>query len=124
MRENLTAEQPDTQLRFVERDPDVCRNRHGGNRESKAAHSDVLPSKADTRQQIMDYARHKKGVGVTADEVAAAFGCTHGHVSPRISELCRSGQLVRSTARRKTRAGSTARVLLVSSVNTENQKVR
>lgn len=114
MAERSHAELPDRQLRFTASDPDICRNYHGGNRESAAAHTAVLPSKATTRDEIMVYAIRKKGVGITADEVAAAWGCSHNHVAPRISELLRAGRLLRTTFTRKTRAGSAARVLLVS----------
>jgi len=72
MAERSHAEQPSPQLHFILPDPDITKNNHGGNRESAAAHRRVAPNKATTRERIMDYAASKKGVGITADEVASA----------------------------------------------------
>ncbi len=91
--------------------PDVCRGRHGGNELSEAANP-TQEAKELVRLQILDFIRAQRGNGATADEVAAAWDCSHNHVAPRISELQDDGRLVpRHT--RKTRAGRSARVYML-----------
>jgi hypothetical protein len=91
--------------------PDVCRGRHGGNDMSEAANPSQ-EAKEQVRLQIIDFIRKQRGNGATADEVAAAWDCSHNHVAPRISELQDDGRLV-PRHRRKTRSGRYARVYVV-----------
>ena len=95
---------------------DITRNRHKGNAESEEANTKIHPTKEATRLAIYGYAATQKEDGVLADEVAEAFHCTHNHVAPRISELKREGRLVPIGKRRRTRAGSWARVLVTDRV--------
>jgi AraC-like DNA-binding protein len=91
---------------------DITANRHGGNAESRAANAGIHGSKKLVRDQVMAYAMRQSWHGITADQVAEAFGCSPNHVAPRISELGAMGRLLPTDQRRKTRAGCTARVLI------------
>jgi hypothetical protein len=92
-------------------EPDVCRGNHGGNPESEAANPSA-EAKEKVRLQILDFIRERGDNGATADEVAAAWDCSHNHVAPRISELQDDGRLV-PRHRRKTRSGRNARVYVL-----------
>lgn len=103
-------------VRFIRRfsDPDICRSKHGGNPESEEANESLHGTKEIVRAQVFTYAVQRGFHGITADEVAADWHCSHNHVAPRLSELKKYGLLVPSKDRRKTRAGRWARVLLVN----------
>ena len=68
--------------------------------------------KEKVRLRILDFVRERGDNGATADEVAAAWDCSHNHVAPRISELQDDGRLV-PRHRRKTRSGRNARVYVL-----------
>lgn len=93
-------------------DKDITESHHGGNPESVAAHKKVAPSKSETRRLIHLWALSRGEHGITADEAAEHFDCSHNHVAPRITELLADKLLVRTDERRKTRSGSSARVLV------------
>ena len=76
------------------------------------AHARVEPTKAETCARIILFAIGRGTSGLTADELAEAWNCSHNHVAPRISELKASGLLVETDDTRLTRAGSRARVLV------------
>ncbi len=60
----------------------------------QAAHAKLTPSKQEVYARILGFARWRGQRGFTADELAAAWGCSHNHVAPRIPELKKLGQLV------------------------------
>ncbi len=80
--------------------------------ESAAAHAAVTPTKEATRLRLLDLAIRRGDLGITADEVAALWRCSHNTVAPRMTELLRDGRLVRTDRRRPTRSGCSARVLV------------
>lgn len=86
------------------------------NTESANAYASISENKEQVRQQVYKFIRTRPK-GVTADEVAEIFECSHNHVSPRISELKRDGWLRESAERRSTRSGRKAAVLYAISLN-------
>ena len=82
----------------------------------EAAHAQVQPTAQQTRARIMAYARQCGSRGLTADEVAVDFDCSHNHNSPRIGELVRAGELIITGRRRQTRSGCLARVFVAKQV--------
>lgn len=52
--------------------------------------------------------------GATADEVVAHLRGMHNTYAPRVTELAIEGLIVRTAARRRTRAGATAAVYVVA----------
>lgn len=91
---------------------DVTASHHGGNPESAEANKRIASSKSDTRNAIHAWALTRREHGITADECAEHFRCSHNHVAPRITELRALKLLVPSERKRKTRTGSPARVLV------------
>lgn len=89
---------------------------HGGNAESLAAHASIREHKAAVRRAVYAFAKARGAYGITADEVAAAWGRTHNHVAPRITELKVQARLVPTDKKRRTRAGRWARVLIAVDV--------
>lgn len=81
---------------------------------ARAAHATVAPTKAQTCEAIMAFAIQCGELGFIADELAAAWNCSHNHVAPRISELLRVGCLRPTGRTRRTRAGCLARVLVAA----------
>lgn len=79
---------------------------------SSAAHARIAPAKAAIRKRILDFAIERGRRGFTADELAAAWNCSHNHSSPRIAELVADGQLIPTGERRRTRSGCTAHVFV------------
>jgi hypothetical protein len=75
-----------------------------------AAHDRVQPTKSEVWARILSFAASQGTVGLTADELADLWQCSHNHVAPRISELYDSGDLVVTDERRPTRTGCLARV--------------
>jgi len=92
---------------------DITANRHGGNPESQEANVSIAKNKEAVRMEVFEWAKKQGSKGITADETAAHFNCTHNHVAPRIAELKAMKVLVRSGERRKTRTGRMAAVLVV-----------
>jgi hypothetical protein len=91
---------------------DITASHHGGNPESAEANRRIASSKSETRNAIYAWALTQKSFGITADECAQAFSCSHNHVAPRITELRALKLLVPTDRKRKTRTGSLARVLV------------
>ena len=85
-----------------------------GNSKSLAAHARVEPTAQHTGSQIIALATQRGYHGITADEVTAPWGCSPNHVAPRITELKKSGLLVRTNRTRPTQTGSPARVLVAT----------
>jgi hypothetical protein len=67
-----------------------------------------------TRIAVLNFIQSQNVLGATADEVAAAFGSSHNHVAPRITELKKRGLIVATPYRRKTRSGASASVMVAS----------
>ena len=78
-----------------------------------AAHSRIAPTREQTCKLILQFARVRGAYGLTADELSAAWGCSHNHVAPRISELKRAGLLAWARRTRPTRTGSPAQVYVL-----------
>ena len=65
------------------------------------------------RERIYAYAAKRGLRGITTDEVQVGIHLeVHQSMSPRVSELCRDGLLVRTGEVRKTRNGCNANVLV------------
>jgi hypothetical protein len=71
----------------------------------------------------MDFAIARGTHGLIPDELASAWRCSHNHVSPRCSELKKSGLLVETERTRLTRAGSPARVLIAKQFAKESERL-
>lgn len=93
------------------------------NRESLAAHARVEPTKTEVWARILAFAIQGGPRGFTCDELTAAWGCSPNHVAPRCTELLASGDLVRTTRRRDTRAGCPAAVLVAKQFATETDRL-
>ncbi len=94
---------------------DITASHHGGNPESAEANRRIAPSKSETRNAIYAWALTLGEYGLTADECAEHFDCSHNHVAPRITELRALKLLIPTERKRKTRTGSPARVLVARS---------
>lgn len=70
------------------------------------------PKRAADALRILQYISDHDGA--TCDECSKALGYTQHTCSPRVSELEKSGCLIDSGKRHKTRSGSRARVMLVA----------
>jgi hypothetical protein len=92
---------------------DVTESHHGGNPESAGANEIASESKEAIQKRILKFAETRGALGITADEVAAKFKCSHNHVAPRITELKIATKLIASGKKRPTRAGAKAAVLVV-----------
>jgi hypothetical protein len=86
-----------------------------------AAHAQVRPSKRDTYARILTYAEQCGPRGFTSDEAAVDFDCSHNHMSPRIGELVRSGELIITGRCRPTRSGCLARVFVARQFPTQRR---
>lgn len=94
-----------------ERDP--TENYHRGNRASRDAFSGTPSSvRAKQRTVIREWFFSRAEDGGTSDECEQALGIIHQACSARITELKRDGGLIPTGARRKTRSGRGATVLV------------
>lgn len=93
-------------------DQDICRNRHGGNPFSDAAHESAKATKQQTIRDIIDHLKRQGINGATCDEIEVALGLKHQTASARCSDL-KNAKIVKENGRRKTRSGSTAAVLVL-----------
>lgn len=75
-----------------EREPDICRNNHGGEYFSEEANESVAPAKAIQRAKITAYLRTV--ADSTCDEAEVALHLTHQAASARFSELKRDAVIV------------------------------
>jgi hypothetical protein len=92
---------------------DITSNRHGGNPESMEANRRIAATKEAVRMEVYTWAKSRGRQGITPDEAAEHFNCSHNHVAPRITELKAMKVLVPNGDRRRTRSGSWAAVLEV-----------
>jgi len=88
---------------------------------SRAAAASMKPHTPYLRDRIMrlfddrmpteyDVVVHGRQIGWTCDEIETELGASHQTVSPRVYELARSGAIVDSGERRKTKTGRKATV--------------
>lgn len=89
---------------------DVCRNRHGGDRESEAANRRV--NKTKDKALIHNLIKATQQEGITLDELSILLKRAPNQISGRISELKRDGFVIANGQRRETRTGSTAKVYI------------
>ena len=92
---------------------DVCENNHKGNPESVAAHKGTDKNRDQAR--VLASIAGAGPQGRTCDEVEALLSMSHQTASARCSDLKKQGLVQVSAARRKTRSGSSAAVLVVKS---------
>jgi hypothetical protein len=84
-----------------------------GDRQSHPPSPPSPPASAGIlRKRILAFALECGRHGFIADELEAAWGCSHNHTSPRIAELLADGELIPTGERRRTRSGSTAHVFV------------
>jgi len=82
----------------------------GATEARRAAHKrQTREKRAKLYEEILEFS-YGRG-GFTADELAESWNCSPNHVAPRISELLKSGRLIETGERRRTRSGSFAAVL-------------
>jgi hypothetical protein len=92
----------------MNKEPDICENNHGGNPQSRAAHSKT--SAAKDRLRVLEAIRRAED-GHTCDELEIELEMSHQTCSARCSELKRDQKIFASKTRRPTRTGCTAAVL-------------
>jgi hypothetical protein len=102
-REQRVQKMTQTEINF-----DICRNYHGGNKESVKANPETSRKLRDQRR-ILDYIHKQQLCGATCDEVEVALGLSHQTASARISELKKNKALMKQGTR-PTRTGSGAGV--------------
>ena len=88
------------QMDFVT-NPDVCRNRHGGNAESEQANNVAHLTKAQQRERVLRAIRESAS-GMSCKELAALWGVGMNTISGRFTEL-KARELIRKIG---TRSGS------------------
>lgn len=89
---------------------DICRNNHGGNKNSETANKAISGMKISIANKILNYIRKQGGKGATCEEIEQQLGMSHQTVSARCSEL-KAKKLVVVTGRRETASGCLADVL-------------
>jgi hypothetical protein len=98
--------------------PDVCRRRHRGNPESRAANERVHDSKAKLQERIYQHIANLPH-GATCEEVTRALRLRYTTCSARMAELKALNRLFPSGERRPTSTGAKAAVLI-----TDEQKLK
>lgn len=93
---------------------DICVSRNQGNEQSRKAHENILPHKAEARLRVYEHIQSCGVRGATNWEIAQAFGVEQSSVSPRVTELLVAGLVIDSKLRRPTRSGSEARVVIAA----------
>lgn len=91
-------------------DYDPCRNRHGGNATSTAAHERGKKSYGAVSARILELIRAAGARGLTCDEAAEKMGVTPNQISGRFTTLSGKLKLIRPVGERLTRTGSRATV--------------
>lgn len=91
---------------------DICKNYHGGNRESVEAHENIKNKKQRQQLEVLQYIKNQGGRGATCYEVETALEMPHQSCSARCAELKRNGKVVtHEDIRRQTNTGRYASVL-------------
>lgn len=93
---------------------DICRNYHGGNKESDDAFNQTKRHSQRDRETILRFGRSEGDRGFTCYEAEKYTGMPHQTASARISELKKSGHIIPTDRRRETGTGSMARVYVLS----------
>lgn len=91
------------------KNPDICRNFHGGNKNSEAANDSIQSQKQIIRKKILEYIKSCPE-GATCEEIEIALGIAHQSCSARCTEL-KSLNLVYQDGGRLTRSNRRAAVL-------------
>lgn len=91
---------------------DACRNRHGGDACSDAAHESLINHKDAQLKVCYDFIRDRGTYGATADEISEATGMLYATVSARCSWLRKNNKVLKNGTR-LTRSGRSAAVLFV-----------
>lgn len=78
---------------------DVCRNRHGGNANSRAANARLAPVKTKQREEVFRAIILAGDAGLTCKELAAVWGVDMNKISGRFSELKADGRIVQVARR-------------------------
>jgi hypothetical protein len=73
-----------------------------------------METKRSQRQRVYDHLAELYPEGATDDEMEVTLGLTHQTLSARRWELCKDGQVVPTSRKRKTRSGGRATVWQVS----------
>ena len=96
-------------------EPDICRNKHGGNEFSDKAHENSDPAKRESmRERILCRIKAMGDNGANCWEIEHHYGFSHQSCSARITELKADG-LVHGTGRsRPTGLGGEAEVLVAA----------
>lgn len=81
-----------------------------GSSTSQAAAISMISNSRTKRAQIMREMEKTRLCGMTIDEAAVLLDCQTGSASARMRELELGGDIVKSTATRKTRFGKRAKV--------------
>ena len=83
---------------------------HNGTPTSEAAADAIAPVAASIRDTILELIRSRGPDGATADEIEAASGYRAPTVTPRVLELRRRGQVLKTDRTRATSSGRQAAV--------------
>jgi predicted transcriptional regulator len=94
------------QRRSTDAEPDITRNFHGGNPQSKAAHQSVQADAASLRVAVWKFLQ--KIGPATCDEVEAGMALSHQTCSARFTELKRDEWIFPTGKTRATRSGRQA----------------
>lgn len=90
---------------------DICRNNHGGEPNSIAAHDSIREAKSQLQKAVLACIKSAGMIGVSCEQIEQMLGLSHQTASARVSELKRKG-LIRVQGHRKTKSGSNAGVLV------------
>lgn len=89
----------------------------------KASRDDTYADRADThnakRQEVLSLIVGAGRHGMTLDELAVHFDVAANQISGRVTELKKRGLVRHTRQRRKTRTGSTASVIVATSVESD-----
>lgn len=86
-----------------------------GSETSQAAAVSMIQNSKTKRAQIVKEMSKQGFCGMTIDEAAVLLDCQTGTASARMRELELGGEIIKSTATRKTRFGKKARVYYLKS---------
>lgn len=92
-------------------EPDICSNRHGGDRDSLAAHSRV--DAPTDRNLILEMITMSGSQGLTLDEASILTDRPPNQISGGFSELRMRGKIRATETKRRTRTGAFSKVYQV-----------
>jgi len=102
--------------------PDICRNKHQGNRESVRAFNSIVAGLPFMRAEVLLRIQEAAQEGLTVHELADQLGTTPNAVSGRLTELKKMGR-IQKVGTRPTPTGSSAGVYTVSNWEAGAQKL-